>query len=356
MDARHPGALVSLRRARAQDAQSILRGQSTMNKFVTAAVVGGAAIAVGVLPAASLASAATAPTPIPVPVSPTATPTPGVPGAPSHGAPGHHKTPKHRKPSRGHKKGGSTKPTHKHPKRHPVVPGPVVHDPVVHQPVHQPVVHPPITTNPTMPPSTQASPRIVGGKDAGATPWAVQVSWDDTGFECSGTAVAPQWVLTAGHCANSGGMTVLIGSPQLGQGTKDTVDNQVVDPDGDLALLHLTDPVQTTFVSLGDQDPDVGAINEIYGWGKTDPTSGPSATLKTAKVKVTAVDCQDAVGGRAICSTGVTGTAFNGDSGGPEMADGVEVGVCSTGDMQTKTQEYASVAANRDWIKQVASV
>ena len=207
-----------------------------------------------------------------------------------------------------------------------------------------------------MPPSTQASPRIVGGKDATDAPWAVQVSWDDTGFECSGTAVAPQWVLTAEHCANSGGMTVLIGSTQHGQGTKDTVDKQVVDPDADLALLHLADPVQTTFVSLADQDPAVGAINEIYGWGKTDPNSGPSAALKTAKVKVTAVDCEDAVQGRAICSTGITGTAFNGDSGGPEMADGVEVGVCSTGNADTKTQQYASIAANRNWIRQVASV
>jgi hypothetical protein len=334
-----------------------------MNKLVTAAVVGGAALAVGVLPAAALASAATAPTPIPVPVSPTATPTPGTttpgspsqdPHAPGHRSPSHHKTTRHRKPTRGHKKGGTQPTTHKHPKRHPVAP--VVHDPVVHPPVPQPVVHPPVTTNPAMPPSPQSAPRIIGGKNAGDTPWAVQVSWDDTGFECSGTAVAPQWVLTAGHCANSGGMTILIGSPQLGQGTEDTVDNEVVDPDADLALLHLADPVQTTFVSLADQDPDVGAINEIYGWGKTSPTSGPAAALKTAKVKVTSVDCEDAVAGKAICSTGVTGTAFNGDSGGPEMSDGVEVGVCSTGDAETKTQEYASVATNRDWIRQVAGV
>src|SRR5262249_37443487 len=128
------------------------------------------------------------------------------------------------------------------------------------------------------------------------------------------------------------------------------------DPDADLALLHLTDPVQTTYITLADQDPDVGSINEIYGWGKTSDDSGPSDQLKSAKVKVTATDCVDGVGGRAICSTGITGNAFNGDSGGPEIVNGTEVGVCSTGNADEKTQEYASVAANRDWIHQVANV
>jgi secreted trypsin-like serine protease len=205
-------------------------------------------------------------------------------------------------------------------------------------------------------PKPVSTPRIIGGRYAGDAPWAVQVAWDDAGFECSGTSVAAQWVLTARHCVNPAGMTVLIGAKQLGDGTKAVVDNKIVDPVGDLALLHLAEPVSTTYVTLADEDPTVGAINEIYGWGKTDPTSGPSDQLKSARVKVTSVDCQDGQGGRAICSTGITGTAFNGDSGGPEMASGVEVGVCSTGDDDAKTQQYASVAANRDWIREVANV
>ncbi|HEX5118282.1 MAG TPA: trypsin-like serine protease [Pseudonocardiaceae bacterium] len=317
-----------------------------MNKLMTAAVVGGAVLAVGVLPAAGLASAAvTPPTPIPVPVSPTATATPTPAPTPTH-----HKT-RHRKPTTGHHK---TKRKGHSKKRHRTS---VVHDPVVHQPVHRPVVHPPIATpTPAPTPTPQSSPRIIGGQNAGDAPWAAQVSWNDTGFACSGTVIAPQWVLTAGHCANSDGMSVLIGSPQLGQGTADKVDNATVDPNGDLALLHLADPVQTTFAALADQDPKAGDINEIYGWGMTSTNSGPAQQLKMAKVKVTSVSCQDAVGGKAICSSAITGAAFHGDSGGPEMANGVEVGVCSTGDEQDRTQEYASVAANRDWIRQVANV
>jgi hypothetical protein len=337
-----------------------------MRKLVTAAVIGGAALAIGVVPAASIAFALTAPTPIPVPAGPTA---PGVTSSPSTTpqAP----PPSHPKKHRKHKKPVS----HKRPTHHPIKHKPTTHKPVVHKPVPSPspvaspmpspapspatgpspVTGPPVGDGPTM--STQsAKPSIVGGKNAGDAPWAVQVSWDDTGFECTGTAVAAQWVLTAAHCVNSGGMTVLIGSPTLGEGTEDTVDNKEVDPDGDLALLHLTDPVDTTYVTLADEDPEVGSINEIYGWGKTSPRSGPSATLKTATVKVTDVDCEDGMGGQAICTTGVDGAALNGDSGGPEMDNGVEVGVCSTGDLETETQEYASVAANRDWIKEVANV
>lgn len=361
-----------------------------MNKFVMSAVVGGAAVAVGVLPAAASA-AVIAPTPIPVPTSPAMPTAPADPAAHGPHAPVH-RTPSHHRAPGGHQKGtgkshgksgtgggsktgggkagagktGTGNPIAHKPVHHkPVGRKPIVHKPVVGRPadgkpvVGEPVVGKPVVGRPVAGQPTSApkpTRRIIGGKVAGDSPWAAQVSWDDTGYECSGTAVAAQWVLTARHCVNSAGMTVLIGAKQLGDGTRSVVDDKIVDPVGDLALLHLAEPVSTTYVTLADQDPTVGAINEIYGWGKTDPTSGPADQLKTARVKVTSVDCQDAQGGRAICSTGITGMAFNGDSGGPEMASGVEVGVCSTGDDDAKTQQYASVAANRDWIREVANV
>ncbi|WP_232791532.1 trypsin-like serine protease, partial [Amycolatopsis sp. M39] len=68
----------------------------------------------------------------------------------------------------------------------------------------------------------------------------------------------------------------------------------------------------------------------------------------------------DAFNGKAIASKGVTGSSWHGDSGGPQLADGVQVGVCSTGENSGSdehgTQNYASVAGSRDWIKQTAGV
>ncbi|HWD06431.1 MAG TPA: trypsin-like serine protease [Amycolatopsis sp.] len=208
-----------------------------------------------------------------------------------------------------------------------------------------------------------AGPRIIGGSTVDSAPWGAQVYWDDVtdfdGFECSGTIIADQWVLTAQHCLGRAGMHVKVGDVSLGKGTEAAVDQQKASPDGDIALLHLSTPVEATYMKLADADPDTGATNQIYGWGRTEGNNPPSDTLKTADVEVTGKGT-DAFGGTAIASKGVTGSSWHGDSGGPELADGVQVGVCSTGENsgsdKNGTQNYASVAASRDWIKQTAGV
>jgi len=317
-----------------------------MNKLVASAVVGGTALVLGVLPVVSAAAATVAPTTS----APSATPAhpalPTMPSSPTHNPTGHG----HKPSTGGHKSGGHRTTTGHHTGGHTSGGGVTSHKPSPHKP--KPPAHLPSGTIhiPSNPPT-----RIIGGKNAAHAPWAAQVQWDGIGFECSGAVVAPQWVLTAQHCVNPSGMTVLVGSPRLGEGTAVAVDGKKLDPAGDMALLHLAQPVTVPVAKLADADPEVGSVNDIYGWGKTGPNSGPSPTLKTATVRVTGVDCTDAQHGKAICSTGIDGTAFNGDSGGAEMADGVEVGVCSTGDDAGKSQ-YASVAASRDWLRQTAEV
>lgn len=67
-----------------------------------------------------------------------------------------------------------------------------------------------------------------------------------------------------------------------------------------------------------------------------------------------------AFGGEAIASVGVNGSAWHGDSGGPQLSGGVQVGVCSTGENSGTnpkgTQNYASVASSRTWIRTTAGV
>ena len=211
-------------------------------------------------------------------------------------------------------------------------------------------------------PAAQAStarPNIIGGSTASDAPWGAQVYWGSQGFACSGTIIAAQWVLTARHCLSSGGMYVRVGSLNLGQGTRATVDRTETAPNGDLLLLHLGKPVAATYITLGSADPAVGDTNQIYGWGRTQGSNPPSPVLKTANVTVTGAST-DAFSGPAIASQGADGSAWHGDSGGPEIADGVQVGVCSTGENSGSdvngTQNYASVANSRDWIQQTAGV
>ncbi|HEX7660492.1 MAG TPA: trypsin-like serine protease [Pseudonocardiaceae bacterium] len=398
-----------------------------MNKLMRAAVIGGAAVAVGVLPAAGLANAATSPNPpaAPVTTAPVTSPVTSPVTTPVTSPVGTKPAPvKPTSPVTGPTK---TAPTKTAPVTSPTAPtkpvAPGKHKPVApgkhkptrgkHAPGHSASGHAPGKTAPKGGHRTRAprpthttsgtghssgghggsghgggngsghgsghgkagqkggesgkagpagsqKPRptslILGGGNAQNAPWAAQISWNGIGFECTGTVVAPTWVLTAGHCVSAGAMTVQVGSVELGQGSTIEVTEKQVDPNADLALLRLARSAGVPAVTLAGSDPDVGELDEIYGWGRTSANSGPSSQLRVARVKVTDLRCQDAVGGPAICSTGVTGAAFNGDSGGPEMFAGVQVGVCSTGDPVAGNEQYASVAANRDWIREVALV
>jgi secreted trypsin-like serine protease len=82
--------------------------------------------------------------------------------------------------------------------------------------------------------------------------------------------------------------------------------------------------------------------------------------LKVANVQVTG-QSTDAYGGRAIQSVGINGSAWKGDSGGPELAGGVQVGVASTvqnqdGSNTRGTNNYGSVASSRSWIRTTSGV
>ncbi|QWF78130.1 S1 family peptidase [Amycolatopsis sp. CA-230715] len=206
-------------------------------------------------------------------------------------------------------------------------------------------------------------PYIIGGGNADSAPWGAQVFWDDVkdngGFECSGTIIAPEWVLTAQHCLNDPGIHVKVGDVKLGQGKDAKVDQQKKSPNGDIALLHLSTKVEATYMKLADGDPKTGDKNQIFGWGRTEGSSPPASSLKTADVEVTG-SSTDAFGGKAIASKGVTGASWHGDSGGPQLANGAQVGVCSTGENSGSdphgTQNYASIENSRSWIKETAGV
>ncbi|MGA3538821.1 S1 family peptidase [Micromonosporaceae bacterium DT194] len=207
---------------------------------------------------------------------------------------------------------------------------------------------------PSAAPAAPAGPDpIIGGGTVSSAPWAAAVLSNGS-FTCSGTIIAPEWVLTARHCV-SGTMSVRVGSVNR---TSGGVTRSVVSTSTryDLALMRLASPVSTTYVTLSSAYPPVNSTNSIYGWGMT-CYSGCSAStvLKTATVRVTSTNVTDAYGGRAIRSTRINGNAWRGDSGGPQFYNGAQVGVASTAD-GSNIQNYGSVAYNRAWITSVAGV
>jgi secreted trypsin-like serine protease len=197
------------------------------------------------------------------------------------------------------------------------------------------------------------TPNIIGGGTVSSAPWAAAV-FSNGSFTCSGTIISANYVLTARHCV-SGTMSVRVGSVNRGSGG---VTRTVASTSTryDLALMRLSSSVSTSYMPLSSAYPPVGSTNSIYGWGMTCYSGcDASAVLKTATVQVTSTNQTDAYGGRAIGSTRINGNAWRGDSGGPQVYNGAQVGVASTAN-GTTAQYYGSVAYNRAWITQTAGV
>ncbi|MFI6585265.1 S1 family peptidase [Embleya sp. NPDC050493] len=208
-------------------------------------------------------------------------------------------------------------------------------------------------------PSAGGPQPIIGGGYAQNAPWAARL-FSAGRQTCTSTIIAPTWILTAKHCVSGGQLTFRIGS--LDQTSGGTVANGVqtyTSPSADLALVRLDRSVSATYSRLGQPGSvTVGQSVQVYGWGATSrcgqEINCQSQFLKVANVTVTG-GCRDAYNGSAICAQRGNGITAGGDSGGPMLANGVQVGVASTSDRQTTTA-YTNVTAYRSWIQSVAGV
>nr|WP_200797571.1 trypsin-like serine protease [Streptoalloteichus hindustanus] len=214
------------------------------------------------------------------------------------------------------------------------------------------------TASAAPPAESDVTPYIIGGGQASNAPWAARL-FSNGRQTCSATIIAPTWILTAKHCVSGGGLSFRIGS--LDQSSGGTMANgvQVQTHSSDLALVKLDRSVQATYARLGSQGAyRPGQSVQVYGWGATSRCGSEincqSRYLKVANVTVTG-SCTDAYGGSAVCARRGNGITAGGDSGGPMMANGVQIGVASTSDRQTTTA-YTDVTRYRSWIKSIAGV
>jgi secreted trypsin-like serine protease len=238
---------------------------------------------------------------------------------------------------------------------------------------------------------------IVGGSPAPAGAWPsiayLRGSYhdnegDEHGFACTGSVVAPQWVVTAGHCTLGDGtkapeeMTVTLGVTDYDDpnGQHVSVDRFVTDPDydtnserDDAGLVHLSQPVSTPAMALAAPSTSYSSPSgtpNAAGWGATD-TQGTQieSRLMQAYLQIhSPQDCSRISGfdsSAELCAgtQGSAGACF-GDSGGPlvefNSATPVLVGITSYGPQGEAGLEpcstdlpavYTSVAAVSSFIR-----
>jgi secreted trypsin-like serine protease len=235
---------------------------------------------------------------------------------------------------------------------------------------------------------------IVGGQDAspGEYPAVAKITYQV--FQCTGTLIAPDTVLTAGHCSSITGaavsspiawpaplINVTIGGTRDGEGEEATVSKVSIPPQyllgsgSDVSILKLTKPSTKTPVKVaGAADRsiwDPGDLETIVGWGVTEEGGDAPDTLQEAQVPITtdaycagAYDDFDPT--TMVCAGFPQGgvDTCQGDSGGPmfgnSTAGGLRiVGTTSFGEgcaRPGKPGVYARVADTplREWIRSQA--
>jgi MYXO-CTERM domain-containing protein len=197
------------------------------------------------------------------------------------------------------------------------------------------------TSSPIDAPKQDANKAIVGGTEVQPGQWPDAVAVLGKSGTCTGTLIAPDVVLTAGHCANIEPVQVVANTIDYAQseGVRSHVAKTVAYPSWqtsyDVAVLVLVSPIQgveprkvgtsCTFDKFSRETPV-----RLVGFGATDMSGAATNTL--LRQAMTAVTDPECVGGngckKAIAPggefvAGGTGNADScfGDSGGPVYLD-----------------------------------